>query len=182
MIKQIHNQLCLLAGKRAVLLEKSGSTPPPPPSLKIVSTNLTFMKVERMPTSRLTSTLGSLYKTLHINIRAIVRNKLRISSDFSSSLNILPSLIRHYRIRLFYNFLILSENNTSFPNNNSSVSRHIQSICVSTLCTFLTFSKFKLFTTPITPARFKHMFKLEHYQPLGSNPISGYNIKPCHLN
>ena len=182
MIKQLQIILCLLAGKRAVLLEKSGSTPPPPPSLKIVSTNLTFMKVERMPTSRLTSTLGSLYKTLHINIRAIVRNKLRISSDFSSSLNILPSLIRHYRIRLFYNFLILSENNTSFPNNNSSVSRHIQSICVSTLCTFLTFSKFKLFTTPITPARFKHMFKLEHYQPLGSNPISGYNIKPCHLN
>jgi hypothetical protein len=30
-IKQIHNQLCLLAGKRVVLLEQTGSTTPAPP-------------------------------------------------------------------------------------------------------------------------------------------------------
>jgi len=127
------------------------------------------MKLKRMPASSLTSafSFGSLYETLHNNIRATVRNKLKMSSGSSSTLNILLSITRHYRIRLFYNFLILSENNTRFPNNNSSVTRDTQSMFVSTLCPFLTFSKFKLFTTPITPIRLMDMFKLVHVQPFG---------------
>ena len=183
MIKQIHNQLCLLAGKRVVLLEKTSSTTPAPPSHLMCL----FFKVLKNWSSReeckdkLTSNSPRFFHDdFTINLQGVF-NTLISSSCFIKKHGILRFLIGYSPDHQLFEFHSKCKVR-SFPSSvnlrkNSALSTSIQS-----LVSLVPFCRFSYFHTPTISKAIKRVHMIKHMLSLAPAPLIGFNIKPCHLN
>ena len=183
MIKQIHNQLCLLAGKRVVLPEQTGSAPPAPPGRlmglllkvlkdwsrreeckdKLTSPSLRFFQ------NNLTSKLQGLFKTLSS------------SSYFIKDLGISCFRIGHSPGHQLLEFYSIWEDRF-FPScvhlqKNSALSTGIQNLIL-----LVPFHRYNNFHTPKISKAIGRVHMIKQMLSLDPAPLIGFNIKPCHLN
>ncbi len=182
-IKQIHNQLCLLAGKRVVLLEQTSSTPPAPPGrlagllLKVLKDGLRQKECK----GKLTSPSSRFFQhNFTINIQGLF-NTLISYSCFIENLRILLFNVGYIRGHQLFKFHSTCKVRT-VPSGIILQKYSDLSAGIQNLISLVPFYRHNIFHTPITSKRLGRLHEFNHLSSLESNPLIGFNIKPCHLN
>ena len=182
-IKQIHNQLCLLAGKRVVLPEQTGSAPPAPPGrlmgllLKVLKD---WSRREEFK-DKFTSPFPRFFQNNSTSSFQRLFNTLISSSYFIKDLGIFCFRIGHSPGHQLFQFYSRCKDRF-FPSHahlqkNSALSTGIQN-----LISLVPFYRYNNFHTPKKSKAISSVHMIKQMLSSDPAPLIGFNIKPCHLN
>ena len=183
-IKQLKNQLCLLTGKRAVLLEASGSTPPPPPNLNLDLLSRGFknwVKLKNYQKKLTAFYLRDIHDYLLTNIRLLLFT-LNASSSFIKNLSILPFYFGRTEGHPLFKQHCKPKVGSFFTSSISLRQNFILNADISFVNSFITISQFNKFYTPTKTKSLISLLATKHIPYSDSNPITGFNTNQCHLN
>ena len=183
MIKQIHNQLCLLAGKRVVLLEQTGSTTPAPPGRLVGQLFKVVKNWSRRGRCKdnLTSPSPRFFqRNSTINLQGLF-GTLISSSCFIKDLGMFCSRIGHSHGHQFFQFYPKCKV-VSFPSRVHLQKNSALSIGMQNLISLVPFYRYNNFHTPKTSKATSRVHMIKQMLSLYPAPLIGFNIKPCHLH
>ena len=183
MIKQTHNQLCLLAGKRVVLLEQTSSTPPAPPSrlMGLLFKVLKDWSRREKCKDKLTSPPSRFFHNdFKINFRGLFKTLISCSC-FIKDLGILHSQKGYHPSHQLFKFYSKCKSRSVpkgiFYRINTALGAGIQSLI--SLVPFYGHNNFHTPTKSNVTSRVPMVKRMLFLHPI---PLIGFNIKPCHLN
>jgi hypothetical protein len=183
-IKQIHTQLCLLAGERVVLLEQTGSTPPAPPGGCLVRRLFEVLKNwsrRRQYKGNLTYPSPRFFQhNFTINPKWLF-GTLIPSSYFIKDLGVFCSRIGHYQSHHFFQFYPKCKV-LPFPSRVHLQKNSALSIGMQNLISLVPFYRYNNFHTPKTSKVISRVHMIKQMLSRYPAPLIGFNIKPCHLH